>query len=110
MYVSTKTQELCIRELLFAADAAIVAHTLEATCSVTNIPLLCSQFVWLEETPGWLEETPGWLEETPGWLEETPGWLEETPGWLEETPGWLEETPGWLEETPAGAQLLDPLE
>ena len=28
---STKTKELCIRELLFADDAAIVAHTLEDT-------------------------------------------------------------------------------
>ena len=35
---STKTRELCIRELLFADDAAIVAHTLE---DVTEI---CKQF------------------------------------------------------------------
>ena len=35
---STKTRELCIRELLFADDAAIVAHTLEDTREI------CKQF------------------------------------------------------------------
>ena len=35
---STKTRELCIRELLFADDAAIVAHTLE------DIREICKQF------------------------------------------------------------------
>ena len=35
---STKTRELCIRELLFADDAAIVAHTLE------EIREICKQF------------------------------------------------------------------
>ena len=35
---STKTRELCIRELLFADDAAIVAHTLEDTRQI------CKQF------------------------------------------------------------------
>ena len=34
----TKTRELCIRELLFADDAAIVAHTLE------DIREICKQF------------------------------------------------------------------
>ena len=35
---STKTRELCIREVLFADDAAIVAHTLE------DITEICKQF------------------------------------------------------------------
>jgi len=35
---SKKIQELCIRELLFADDAAIIAHTLE------DIREICKQF------------------------------------------------------------------
>ena len=35
---STKTRELCIRELLFANDAAIVSHTLKDTRKI------CKQF------------------------------------------------------------------
>ena len=35
---TTKTRELCIRELLFADDAAIIAHTLEDTRAI------CKQF------------------------------------------------------------------
>ena len=51
---STKTRELCIRELLFADDAAIVAHTLE------DIREICKQFdVWVGGWVGvWVD---GWV-------------------------------------------------